>query len=539
MAWEEIVDDKGRVYYYNSDTEETQWERPKSFGGDDSKIDKILAKNDWSRYTTDEGEVYYFNEKTEKSVWELPEDVIRDFKKEEVKETRPGQKEKEKEKEKENGESRINSLGDRTEEVWEEGGQGQGPLIKQKTLSRANDIVGLNEIIPKSEDGIAEYSDDIEHNVDNNEDHEDQEDNKEDEIAKQGFVDMLKEKEIDSSWPFSKVMSSCIEDDRYWRIHDPLMRKQLHQIYLIGKADEEYKRVEKSKQAYKKKFLEVLKEHKVEYYRRWRSVGKELTDEPICSVIPSKLKQEFFKEYVDELRAKHDAEIDDVKKQQLCKLREQIAAVGKFNSRFEEVLHGLYLESKYPTVDKIDALRIFESEMEKKDLELEDKMKQSSRLNYRVDRQARDRFRKLLEGLSEHEDVTFNAKMKWVEFLDLIREKPAFIELCGHKGSSAIDIYWDILDRENQLVRAKRDMCRQKLASHKLNIKSFEGNLDTFKAKMDEIGGIHSDDKDIGQVFELLQEEVSNKRKMETMGRSSSPGPKKARLARMGYGILQ
>ncbi|VEU19408.1 DEKNAAC100514 [Brettanomyces naardenensis] len=545
MTWEELVDDEGRVYYYNSKTEETQWGRPEDFTSEDSKIDKLLAKGQWSRFVTDEGEVYYFNEKTEESVWELPEEVQRKLKEgnDEVT-TREGEGKEEDTKEVENIEPSKES-DDHTAVNWEESENTEGSKRKVKK-SQANDIVGLKELLRGSDEGersMIRVDDDRMKDVEDHEGIRDEED-----YSKQDFIEMLKEKGVDSSWSFTKVMESCIEDPRYWRIEDPLMRKQMHEIYLIGKADEEFKKVENSKEAYRNTFTEVLKKHDVKYYTQWKTCVREIIDESIFSLIPTSLKREFFDEYVGRLRLEHDSEQKKIREQQLDKLTEQLTPAIKYDSSFEKLLESVDLEKKYPALSKLDVLTLYENVIKDREAEFEDRLRENEKLNYRMDRRARDQFRSLLEELPKKKGIKYSATLKWSELLTYIRDEEAFIELCGHQGSSAIDFYWDIIDRENQLIRTKKDLCRQVLSANKLDIGGFDDDVDRFKEKMKEVGGSNGtitdefSDEDYKLVFELLKEDekpTATKRKHETEETSGSPDQKKSRLATMGYGAIR
>ena len=87
--WEEIQDDEGRTYYYNSKTEETSWDKPDGFSEkpavteqevSETKVEDVPAKEpepstkgDWTEVKDDEGQTYYYNTKTEETSWDPPE----------------------------------------------------------------------------------------------------------------------------------------------------------------------------------------------------------------------------------------------------------------------------------------------------------------------------------------------------------------------------------------------------------------------------------------------------------------------------------
>jgi len=94
-AWEQVTDEQGNVYYYNSQTEVTQWEKPEDFdktadtavavsaaanGDGEAEVeapaengDTAIANNGWEMFQDDDGNVYYFNNQTEETQWHKPD----------------------------------------------------------------------------------------------------------------------------------------------------------------------------------------------------------------------------------------------------------------------------------------------------------------------------------------------------------------------------------------------------------------------------------------------------------------------------------
>ncbi|ANB14257.1 Prp40p [Sugiyamaella lignohabitans] len=72
MAWEPHQDDQGRVYYYNSVTRQSTWEKPDELL---TPLEIALKRTGWTEYETDDGAKYWNNDASGESVWELPEDI--------------------------------------------------------------------------------------------------------------------------------------------------------------------------------------------------------------------------------------------------------------------------------------------------------------------------------------------------------------------------------------------------------------------------------------------------------------------------------
>ena len=70
-AWTRHTDDEGSVYYHNTVTDETTWDKPEGFQDDGE--DNGENKGSWEKHTTDDGEVYYHNTVSDETTWDKPE----------------------------------------------------------------------------------------------------------------------------------------------------------------------------------------------------------------------------------------------------------------------------------------------------------------------------------------------------------------------------------------------------------------------------------------------------------------------------------
>jgi len=72
--WTEYKDPEGTPYWYNSETQETSWYRPKSnVPVPETKLLPASDRNNWTRYEDDSGTPYWYNAKTQESAWVEPQ----------------------------------------------------------------------------------------------------------------------------------------------------------------------------------------------------------------------------------------------------------------------------------------------------------------------------------------------------------------------------------------------------------------------------------------------------------------------------------
>lgn len=466
MAWQRVTDPaSGRAYYYNDETQVTQWEFPEDV------LDSALREHGWDKATTESNGVakMYFFSAAGESLWEVPAAVMAhlqglfgsDLSQDEIKDESTEEtsvdigQAVEKEGGNANGSDSVAAANDVVGEAVVEVHQASPTAGEESELSTevgksvppVNQLIGLDELVASEENKDVEMEMEAENEVSGR-------------SPDDAFLAMLKECDVGSDCTYTDVVRKCSNDPRYWRVQNPVQRSRLFEVYLVKKADEDFAA---SKEKYRQEFYGLLAKHNVKYYTRWTTCSRSLQEEKLCSVLSERIKREFFDEYTAELRREKEAASKELKVKEAVSLEDEFLASVTISSEFAKIVSGL--EERYKNLTKGEMLSIFEKVIAEREREQVAVVEAERRKNYRADRRARAAFKQMLAGLIERKELVPTSRTRWFEFVALVKDRAEFTELAGHHGSSAIDYYWDLLDGAYGALAGRRELVRQQLVN--------------------------------------------------------------------------
>lgn len=422
MVWKEAKDARGKVYYYNTVSKQSQWEKP---------AELLVLPPDWKSATTKEGKVYYYNVKTKKSQWTVPVEAVGTVGTVDTVDTVADD-------EQQLQKSTIDVLKDKED------------VDAQSTYANKSELLNM-KVQP----------------ID---------------VAETQFIEMLRSNNVDSTWSFSRIISELgTKDSRYWVIdNDPLWKQQMFEKYLSNRTEEQLLKEHSEINKFRDAFWEMLcTKESIHYYTNWSTAKRLISEEPIYrhSVVSEQEKKKSFHEYVDTLKEKYEKSHFLLKEQALVELRGYLQSIFETNTSSVPISWQLlrnnylfennkrYMANKHFSVlTHEDVLKEYIGMLQKIETELNAELIEKQSKNYTKDRLARDKFKELL---TTDPEIKIRANSKWADVYPLIRNHPSFLNMLGRNGSNAVDLFMDIVEEKYITVCGQRSIAQQVLIDEK------------------------------------------------------------------------
>lgn len=477
MSWEQVKDDQGRVYYYNSETQETSWENPEA-------SNSLL----WKTYTTDDGKEYYYNESTGETTWDKPSELDIEAKANTEDDSEP----------KESIENKNATKEEEAQEV--ERNEEELKLASLPVVESA-----LNDRVVR----------------------------KLEKDARDSFLEMLRTGGVDLTWSFDRAIREFVSKPQYWAVKTVIERRDIFEEYLVNKLKAESLNKTELLESFKNNFIEVLKKYHergiIKPNSRWILIKKMLIDEenPIFknSVLPDSKIAKIYNEFVSDLKATQETQLEKDKQQALTELEAYLLQItlgaNKYQTSWLSLHSTLQTDPRFKAnkhfqiLTKLDILLLYTKKVYPKIIEkIKADLAAVEKTNYRSDRKARQAFKEILQNKAIRANSTFK---------DLqLEDEDAFIEICGRNGSSPLELFWDIVEEKKQLLKVKKDLIEQSLIAHEAQndgvslsniLKDFRSFLSTLKEVKDErLKSFKFDDATLFEEFEAIYDTLKDER---------------------------
>lgn len=464
--WKEAQDDQGRVYYYNTETNETRWDKPET-------------TLEWVTYTTDDGREYYYNEATGETTWDKP--TVLD-------ESTAQEAPKAEEAKEQQVEDQDKALA-------------AAPVV-QSALMAAQGQSGTR---------LSSHDSNGQSDVDMLSTPEAQ------------FKDMLAHAKVDLTWPFEKVMETFIKNPTYWAIEDAILRRNLYEEYLVEKLESAAATQLEMVETFRAEFLAEIKSlmaaGKISPESRWGLVkthlirGKNAVFAHL--ILPDTELASIYKNYAAELLGEKQAAAEKKRAQAVRELEGylvQITANAGHETTWSALSERLKGDARFKAnkhfavLLDLDILQLYLDKVQPKITDrLREKVEAAEKVNYRADRKARQAFKALLAT----KPITASSQF---DFAGLENED-AFIELCGRHGSTPVELFYDIVEEKRQELQLKKDLVEQALRLRD-NYEACLESLEEFTTavELSTAKGTVQLNKELPFIFQTLKDELRSHR---------------------------
>ncbi|TRY93445.1 hypothetical protein DNTS_005745 [Danionella cerebrum] len=520
-VWTEHKSLDGKIYYYNTETKQSTWEKPDELK---SPAEQMLSKCQWKEYKSDTGKPYYYNAQTKESRWTKPKD-LEDL---EGKQTKAI-----------NHRKSLNSvfgglvvmLPNRTVEVL-------GPVSAVALASQSEVPVTVAAVaeteapmvmVAKEEQPplvpvqAAEVNSDVTANSTEEtpsvESHPSNDVSKEErpelqkkvykwntkEEAKQAFKELLKEKTervkqdagiarftdprlpitrtrsenfltqdgVSSNASWEQAMKQIINDPRYSALPKLSEKKQAFNAYKVQTEKEEKEEARIKYKESKETFQRFLENHeKMTSTTRYKKAEQMFGDQEVWSCVPERDRLEIYEDVLFYLAKKEKEQAKQLRKRNWEALKNILDNMANVTYRTTWSEAQQYLldnptfaeDEELQNMDKEDALICFEEHIRALEKEEEDEKQKTLLRERRRQRKNRESFQKFLDELHDHGQL--HSMSAWMEMYPSVSADIRFSNMLGQPGSTPLDLFKfyveDLKARYHDEKRIIKDILKDK-----------------------------------------------------------------------------
>ncbi|PVU85534.1 hypothetical protein BB560_006981 [Smittium megazygosporum] len=496
----------GRVYYYNSKTKTSSWEKP-----DELKTEfevrlrhfqlfsnSISIKTLWKEYMAPGGRKYWYNSQTKETTWDIPDEV-------KVNASAP--------KFDMNTLSVVNPI--KAHKPQDQNESVNTPSAsKQETQTKAEQkSVQLNKNIKlPSLDEITSK-----------------------EKAESAFKLLLEYYNIPQNSSWEQVMRLIISEPLYNCLNSVSEKKDMFYQYLKEQREKKNRQEKELIKTARLNFYSMLDQLDLTEYSRYRKVELLAGNDTNFLSIRDDERHHLFKMYMSKY-------IKVVEKEREKKRRACAAEFDKIinstenisvNSKWEDFKHKLLEDGRvikiledskndilyskessepankgsqlsyYDTpndsalgnvpfkrsikinfqIGNLDVLEAFQRKVIDLERKYIDEIMDQKDQNLRVERKCRDAFRELLNEHLHCSNIT--PVSTWQEFFPLIKDDKRYLDILGRKGSTPLELFWDQVEDLNDKVYRQRKVIEDHIRTLSTSSKDSENKINDIQFKVD------------------------------------------------------
>eukprot|EP00250_Pteridium_aquilinum_P015885 c22819_g1_i1 orf=261-3680(+) len=383
-VWTAHKTSEGIIYYYNSVTGQSTYEKPPGFQGEVDKVTaqptpvswEMIGGTGWALVITNDAKRYYYHRETQATSWQVPAEVAehrrRQIDEASLKLSTGGQPAK---VNSDKGTVSFSLTAPGTGSLTHKAAAATLDLIKKKLQDSsmpglvASDNAGSadgNSTRGPATDGAKEKTKDNQtarSSSESSSDSDDEEQGPTKEECISQFKEMLKEKGIVPFSKWEKELPKIIFDPRFKAIPSHTERRSIFDHYVRTRAEEERKEKRAAQKAAIEGFKQLLEEaskdinHSMDYEKFAKTWGAD----PRFEALERKDRETLLNERVLPLRKAEEERIHAIQSAAAAGFKAMLIELGDINSssRWSRVKDSLRNDSRYRTVRREDREALF------------------------------------------------------------------------------------------------------------------------------------------------------------------------------------
>ncbi|XP_054269216.1 pre-mRNA-processing factor 40 homolog B isoform X2 [Macrosteles quadrilineatus] len=423
--WTEHKAPDGRIYYYNTATKQSLWEKPNELK---TPAELLLSQCPWKEYKSETGKTYYHNVTTKESRWTIPKE-LEDLK------TKIAQEEALSKTSMSKGSSTTSTSHSSSSSALD-----QAVAATLAAISIPTPPANINE---DSMSSLKSASDSRTSTPEPNK--LVYKDKKE---AIEAFKELLKERDVPSNASWEQAVKLIASDPRYPHLKHLNEKKQAFNAYKTQKLKEEKEeqrmRAKKAKEDLEEFLMTTDKMTSTTRYYRCMEIFGELD---LWKNVPDSERRDIYDDCVFNLAKREKEEGKARKKRNMRQLASILDAMLAIDHRttWQEAQQMLLDNPNFVDdasllgMDKEDALIVFEDHIREMEKEEEEEKEREKKKVKRQQRKNRDNFGMLLDEL--HEQGKLTSMSLWVELYPIISADLRFSAMLGQPGSTPLDLF--------------------------------------------------------------------------------------------------
>ncbi|XP_077026949.1 pre-mRNA-processing factor 40 homolog B isoform X9 [Tamandua tetradactyla] len=268
------------------------------------------------------------------------------------------------------------------------------------------------------------------------------------EKAKQAFKELLRDKAVPSNASWEQAMKMVVTDPRYSALPKLSEKKQAFNAYKAQREKEEKEEARLRAKEAKQTLQHFLEQHeRMTSTTRYRRAEQTFGELEVWAVVPERDRKEVYDDVLFFLAKKEKEQAKQLRRRNIQALKSILDGMSSVNFQTTWSQAQQYLmdnpsfaqDHQLQNMDKEDALICFEEHIRALEKEEEEERERARLRERRQQRKNREAFQTFLDEL--HETGQLHSMSTWMELYPAVSTDVRFANMLGQPGSTPLDLF--------------------------------------------------------------------------------------------------